>query len=68
MFNECLVDAIITDYEDKDNKWYDLNYKWFNTWPNISQKREEDVPADAKEWEGVEGKIKYFSENPGKGD
>ena len=65
---ECPVDAIITDYEDKDNKWYDLNYKWSNTWPNISQKREEDVPADAKEWEGVEGKIKYFSENPGKGD
>ena len=25
---ECPVDAIITDYEDKDNKWYDLNYKW----------------------------------------
>jgi hypothetical protein len=30
--------------------------------------REEDVPADAKDWHGVEGKMKYFSEAPGKGD
>ena len=65
---ECPVDAIITDYEDKDNKWYDLNYKWSNTWPNISQARPEDVPKDAEEWGGVEGKMKYFSEKPGKGD
>jgi hypothetical protein len=28
----------------------------------------EDVPADAEQWHGVADKIKYFSEEPGKGD
>ena len=37
-------------------------------WPNITKRREDDVPLDAKEWDGVENKMKYFSEAPGKGD
>jgi hypothetical protein len=31
--------------------------------------REEDVPEDAEDWDGVENKLEtYFSPNPGKGD
>jgi hypothetical protein len=31
--------------------------------------RKEDVPADAKEWDGVPNKVEeHFSEKPGKGD
>ena len=65
---ECPVDAIIQDFNDTDNKFYDLNYKWSNTWPNITQMRKEDVPADAEEWAGVENKMEHFSEKPGRGD
>lgn len=63
---ECPVDAI--EQGEQDNKWYDLNYKWSNTWPNISLARPEDVPADAEKWKGVSNKIEHFSEKPGKGD
>ena len=37
-------------------------------WPNITQKREEDVPSDSAAWKGVSNKMKYFDESPGKGD
>ena len=40
--------------QDTDNKFYELNHKWSNTWPNITQMRKEDVPKDAEEWAGVE--------------
>ena len=64
---ECPADAIIQGEED--NPWFELNNKWSQIWPNISAKRDEDVPADAKEWEGVPNKFKeHFSEEPGKGD
>jgi len=65
---ECPVDAIITDFQDTDNKFYELNHKWSNTWPNITQMRKEDVPKDAEEWAGVENKMEHFSEKPGRGD
>ena len=63
---ECPVDAIVQGEED--NPWYELNNKWANEWPNISQKREEDVPADAEKWKDVKNKIEYLSEKPGRGD
>ena len=63
---ECPVDAIVQGEED--NPWYELNNKWANEWPNISQKREEDIPADAEKWKDVKNKIEYFSEKPGRGD
>ena len=63
---ECPVDAIVQGEED--NPWYELNNKWANEWPNISQKREEDIPADAEKWKDVNNKIEYFSEKPGRGD
>ena len=62
---ECPVDAIITESQD-DGKWMEVNRKYSNIWPNINQKDDARVPADAKDWEGVEGKFeKYFSEKPG---
>jgi ferredoxin len=48
--------------------WVEFNDKWAEVWPNITEVRPEDVPEDATEWHGVEGKMQYFSENPGKGD
>jgi ferredoxin len=65
---ECPADAIRPDTADGAMEWVDFNAKYAVLWPNITQVRLEDVPADAKEWHGVDGKIKYFSENPGKGD
>ena len=63
---ECPVEAIIQGEED--NPWYELNNKWSQQWPNISQARPKDVPSDAADWKGVADKIKFFSEKPGKGD
>ena len=63
---ECPADAIIQGEED--SPWYELNNKWSQIWPNISQKRDEDVPADAEEWQGVPNKMEHFSEEPGRGD
>ena len=65
---ECPIDAIKADTEDEANKWVEHNTKYSNVWPNISKARPEDVPKDQERWRGVENKIKYFSEKPGKGD
>ena len=65
---ECPVDAIKPDTEDGANKWVEHNTEYSNVWSNISKARPEDVPKDQERWRGVENKIKYFSEKPGKGD
>jgi|TARA_B110000858_G_scaffold184419_1_gene225626 ferredoxin len=65
---ECPADAIKADTEADAEQWVEFNEKWAELWPNITLMRQDDVPADAKEWHGVEGKMEYFSENPGKGD
>lgn len=65
---ECPADAILPDNYRPAKEWIDFNKKYSEIWPNITQIRPEDVPADAAEWHGVEGKIQYFSEKPGKGD
>ena len=68
---ECPADAIVADTEIKGEQLeflMELNTKYSELWPNITQIRPEDVPVDAAEWHGVEGKIKYLSELPGKGD
>ncbi len=64
---ECPAEAILPDTEDGLEKWIELNSKYAETWPNITIKRES--PADADEFQGVEGKLdKFFSEAPGQGD
>ena len=66
---ECPVDAIITEAQDPQEKWYAHNFQYSNLWPNISQSRPEDVPADAADWDGVPNKYEeHFSDKPGRGD
>lgn len=65
---ECPADAIKPDTDEGAKEWVSFNAKYSALWPNITKPRLEDVPADAEQWHGVEGKIKYLSELPGKGD
>ena len=61
---ECPVDAILSDTEDGAEKWAEINRKFAEVWPNISEKK--NPPADAEKWQNVEGKFeKYFSDKPG---
>ena len=69
---ECPIDAISADYdlgpEDREH-WEDINRKYSAIWPNITEKRPEDVPTDAKDWEYIPIKfVEHFSPEPGKGD
>jgi ferredoxin len=64
---ECPVDAIRPDTFDGADTWVELNRKYSAIWPVITQMRPEDVPLDAEAWHGVEGKLEYLSEAPGKG-
>ena len=61
------MDAIKADTEEGASDWVEHNTKYSELWPNITKKRPEDVPQDQEKWRGVEGKLKYFSEKPGKG-
>jgi ferredoxin len=64
---ECPADAIKPDTEPGLEKWLEVNTEYAKSWPNITHKK--DSPADAKEFEGKEGKFeKYFSPNAGTGD
>ncbi len=65
---ECPADAIWPATKKGEGKWVEFNQKYADIWPVISTMRPEDVPEDADEWHGVEGKMEYFSEAPGKGD
>ncbi len=62
---ECPAEAIKPDTEPGLEKWLELNAEYSKSWPNITVKRE--GPADGKEWDGVEGKLKYFDPEPGTG-
>src|SRR5258708_38405448 len=64
---ECPADAIKPDTEPGLEKWLEVNTEYAKSWPNITQKKES--PADAKDFEGMEGKFeKFFSPAPGSGD
>ena len=65
---ECPINAIEPDTNKDTKKWVEMNKKYSESWPNISKKRKDDVPNDEKQWRDVKGKMKYFSEKPGKGD
>lgn len=57
---ECPVNAIVSedDVTDEQRKFIALNADLAKNWPNITVKK--DGPADAKSWEGVEGKLHYL--------
>ena len=70
---ECPVNAILADnafgVPEEAIQWEEINRKYSELWPNITQMRKEDVPADAEDWNGVPNKLEeHFSEKPGKGD
>ena len=65
---ECPINAIEADTNDGTSDWVTLNTKYSEMWPNISKKRDEDVPQDQEKWRDTKNKLKYLSEKPGKGD
>ena len=61
---ECPIEAIQPDTDDNAEKWLELNKKFSEIWPVITQKKQ--PPNDAKDWESVEDKYnKHFSDKPG---
>ena len=65
---ECPINAIQPDTDQGTEDWVKLNNKYSSLWPNITKKRTEDVPQDQEKSRDVKDKLKYFSEQPGKGD
>lgn len=57
---ECPIDAIFfeDDLPEDQEKFTALNAELAKGWPVITEMI--DSPADAKEWEGVPGKLKYL--------
>jgi ferredoxin len=65
---ECPINAIEPDTNEGTSEWVKINKKFSDTWPNITKKREEDVPNDNETWRDKKDKLQYLSEKPGKGD
>ena len=64
---ECPAEAILPDTEPAANDhWLEINTKYAELWPNITQKRE--APGDSEEWNGKPNKKELLSVKPGKGD
>lgn len=62
---ECPAEAIKSDTEPGLEKWVELNTKYSNIWPNITEKK--DPLPEAAEMDGVPDKLeKYFSPKAGK--
>lgn len=60
---ECPAAAIIADADPQAEKWLELNAKYAQVWPVITEKG--TPPADADEWKNVADKLKYFDPRPG---
>jgi len=59
---ECPVDAITADTEPGSEKWLEINKKYSDIWPNISEKK--DPPPDHEKFKNEQNKFdKYFKEN-----
>tara|TARA_B100000579_G_scaffold435514_1_gene458996 strand:+ start:161 stop:508 length:348 start_codon:yes stop_codon:yes gene_type:complete len=64
---ECPIDAIHPDSDEGMEKWLELNKKYSDVWPLITQIKK--PPEDAKKWENLENKFEnHFSDKPGEGD
>ena len=58
----CPVDAIVADTESGSEKWLEINKKYSEIWPNISEKK--DPPSDHEKYKNEKNKYeKYFKEN-----
>jgi ferredoxin len=62
----CPVGAIQKGADPGAEKWLPLNAEYAKIWPKISSVKA--PPADAKAWDGIPDKLKYFSPEPGTGD
>ena len=61
---ECPVDAIHSDTEDGMEKWVEMNRKYSEIWPVITEKKV--APTNAKDWDNVKNKYEnHFSDKPG---
>ena len=60
---ECPVEAILSedDLPDDQQHFLQLNAELAQQWPVISELK--PAPADAKEWEGKEDKLKLLEKN-----
>jgi ferredoxin len=59
---ECPIDAIKADTESGAEQWLDLNKKYSEKWPNITEKK--DPPIDSEDFKNEKNKFeKYFKEN-----
>ena len=59
---ECPIDAIISDTENGSDEWLEVNKKYSEIWPNISESKE-PLPEHEK-YKNEENKFdKYFKEN-----
>jgi ferredoxin len=69
---ECPADAIFPDEslsEPERDKWYEINEKYSEQWPVITQVLEDKKLPDAEEWDGIPNKFEeHFSPNPGRGE
>ncbi len=57
---ECPVNAIVSedDLADGQRTFLEINAELAQTWPNITAMKE--PPADAAQWEKVDGKLQYL--------
>ena len=57
---ECPVEAILSedDLTEDQRHFLELNEELSRTWPVLTEKK--DGPADAADWEWVEGKFQYL--------
>lgn len=61
---ECPAEAIFPDGDPAaERSWLDLNQRYASSWPNITRKKDPLPGADALN--GVPGKLKDFSPEPG---
>ncbi|MBX2833616.1 MAG: ferredoxin family protein [Micavibrio sp.] len=64
---ECPIEAILPDTDDNAEKWIDINQKYSEMWPVITQAK--PAMAEAEEMKAVQNKFEeHFSEEPGEGD
>ena len=59
---ECPAEAIKPDTEPGLEDWLRLNREYSSKWPNLTDKG--IPPPDAKEWDGVPGKLAHFNSEP----
>jgi ferredoxin len=57
---ECPAEAIFAedDLPEDQRQFIEINAELAAKWPVINEKK--DPPADAEEWNGVEGKLQYL--------